>query len=187
MILANKLCNFEKTMEKVCYDGNDPCPGTDFHCDPRFAKHSMWVARNAALYVELPPWFLNGLKKAFPCSCAVFRGMEEVWQMAISHEESRGNIQEGEDLRMRLRGYWDRDLWEAVERACGGDPEALAFCRNRFEKLQTSGGRTSPPRQRLTYFEEFMDIVDDRLLVALAKEGLRVKALLKGGEECFPF
>jgi hypothetical protein len=49
-------------------------------------------------------------EESIPCSCAVFYSMEEVWQIAISHEGSRGNIREAEYLRMRMRGYWDYDL-----------------------------------------------------------------------------
>jgi hypothetical protein len=74
MILANKLCNFQEAMQKVCrYDYPDSVICCDpRYCDPSVPKHSMWAARNAALYVQLPRWFLKRLKKAFPAPVRCF-------------------------------------------------------------------------------------------------------------------
>jgi hypothetical protein len=155
--LVDHVCDHETMRKPVAAPGS-------------ILPHSMFFARLAADEANLPPALLQIAEREFECSCQILHGYDKYLSAAVADLMLKGELQSAENLSDWRCGFWNAELLEAVEQACGDDAEALEVLRKRFAKWQQTGERKSAQ-----YFDDFLNGVSDRLLVGVAREHLRQK------------
>jgi hypothetical protein len=136
--------------------------------DPTDPLHSMFFARAAAGETGLPIWLSDIAEREFPCSCEIFDGYEKFVRAAIAGATARGDHEDAQHLRDHLDGFWDIELREAIEEVCSDDSEARTVVLHRFTKWRESG-----KRQSAGSLWDFLEEIDDILLVSVAREAQR--------------
>jgi hypothetical protein len=141
-------------------------PPEEWHGMP---DHSMRIAHLVASETELPAWVLEVAENQFGCSCKIFQESEAFVNALVKLAISRGNLENASNLQKRQRGFWDFELWDAVEEVCNGDPEILEIARVRFKAWDL---REEEKREASSLYK-FLDCVSDPVLSGLALLALR--------------